>query len=671
YGDDYYITDKGIFGAGLFVTFTRVQRVVVDGQAGNDRFFVQSTSPGVELVLVGSRGSDTFNVGGGNNGKPITVVSNSLSGHSGLIATLIQSADQAWKNLQAPWVSAHVYDSEAPGVKVTEIAALRVFGASSPPSGANLAVDRYTIVLTQRPTQNVIVTAAATPPNQRLQRAGAKPLLLCTTPNGGTQTCQEGGTTVLFTPGNWFLPQEIQVKTQHDDPVSQGNHFVDIVHTVQEAAGGTGGLPYDNLPVEGVSVEVVDPNTASVVLSPYDTTGAGVQNELLVSENPQGDLPKTDAYAVVLSKAPAVNTNVIVEARTDAGSQICGGTCDFNTNTGWGSTVDLTFTAGNYNQVQFVYIRAVNDHLPQGLHFSRITNTITSPSGGFLGLTADDVAAGLAAAINGDPAGRFKACAGTIGANGICTPGGSVLKITGPAFTAVTTVVASGTIAIDAVSTKAYRSDGAFTATVGGAITQGDTWTITLDGTPYSVQAQNVAGAAAKVASDLADLVNGSGVFLATAAANSNTLSVSKVGGEPFAATLGSTNSQALPLVSGTAATGVVVGTEPPADWYATLAYDVTLTATVPSGERWSVRLNRTHDTNTAVDYTWVAGRHSFTKLSPFDVKVTDANTPGVLVLQPTGSTSVIEPTTTVVLGDGSIRPVARQPQDCPLPSSP
>ena len=84
---------------------------------------------------------------------------------------------------------------------------------------------------------------------------------------------------------------------------------------------------------------------------------------------------------------------------------------------------------------------------------------------------------------------------------------------------------------------------------------------------------------------------------------------------------------------------------------YATLAYDVTLNSTVPSGEAWSVRLNRTHDPNTGVTYTWIAGRHSFTNLSPFDVKVTDANTPGVLVLQPTGSTSVIEPTTTVILG--------------------
>src|SRR5205823_4397328 len=109
-----------------------------------------------------------------------------------------------------------------------------------------------------------------------------------------------------------------------------------------------------------------------------------------------------------------------VEARADAGSQICVGACDFNTNTAWGSTVDLTFTSGNYNTVQFVMIRAVNNGQPQGIHFSRITNKITTPSGDFLGLTADDVAAGLAAAINGDPAGRFRACAGSFDPDGTC-----------------------------------------------------------------------------------------------------------------------------------------------------------------------------------------------------------------------------------------------------------
>src|SRR5262249_56594575 len=64
FGDDFVVTDKGVFGAGLYVTFVGVEKVVVDGEAGNDRFYVQSSSPDVDLELVGGLGSDTFNIGG-------------------------------------------------------------------------------------------------------------------------------------------------------------------------------------------------------------------------------------------------------------------------------------------------------------------------------------------------------------------------------------------------------------------------------------------------------------------------------------------------------------------------------------------------------------------------------------------------------------------------------
>ena len=65
FGDTYVVTDKGVFGAGLYVTFQNVEKVTVDGQEGNDIFYVQSTSPDVILELVGGKGSDTFNIGGG------------------------------------------------------------------------------------------------------------------------------------------------------------------------------------------------------------------------------------------------------------------------------------------------------------------------------------------------------------------------------------------------------------------------------------------------------------------------------------------------------------------------------------------------------------------------------------------------------------------------------
>src|SRR4029079_9274806 len=43
--DDFVLTSNGVFGAGLNVDFVNIESLVVDGGAGNDRFFVLGTSP--------------------------------------------------------------------------------------------------------------------------------------------------------------------------------------------------------------------------------------------------------------------------------------------------------------------------------------------------------------------------------------------------------------------------------------------------------------------------------------------------------------------------------------------------------------------------------------------------------------------------------------------------
>src|SRR5262249_8011007 len=41
FGDDFVITEKGVFGAGLNVNFVNIESLRVDGAEGDDRFFVQ------------------------------------------------------------------------------------------------------------------------------------------------------------------------------------------------------------------------------------------------------------------------------------------------------------------------------------------------------------------------------------------------------------------------------------------------------------------------------------------------------------------------------------------------------------------------------------------------------------------------------------------------------
>ena len=61
--DDFVVTERGILGAGNFVRYGGLEKVVVDALEGNDTFFIQSTSESLAIEIVGGLGSDSFHVG--------------------------------------------------------------------------------------------------------------------------------------------------------------------------------------------------------------------------------------------------------------------------------------------------------------------------------------------------------------------------------------------------------------------------------------------------------------------------------------------------------------------------------------------------------------------------------------------------------------------------------
>ena len=65
FGDDFVVTDKGVFGAGLFITYTGIEKVVVDALEGNDRFFIADHERERRRSRSSAAvGCDTFNIGG-------------------------------------------------------------------------------------------------------------------------------------------------------------------------------------------------------------------------------------------------------------------------------------------------------------------------------------------------------------------------------------------------------------------------------------------------------------------------------------------------------------------------------------------------------------------------------------------------------------------------------
>ena len=138
-----------------------IEQIVVDTLEGNDRFFIESTSEEVALQVVGGLGSDTFNVGG-SNGKEVTVVSNNLEGHSGLVIQTTTTDDPDYKNVFVRDVSVDVRDNEEADVVISQVGGpIRVFeSVFGSGSLAELIVNVYEVLLTRAPEENVVVSAA-------------------------------------------------------------------------------------------------------------------------------------------------------------------------------------------------------------------------------------------------------------------------------------------------------------------------------------------------------------------------------------------------------------------------------------------------------------------------------------------------------------------------------
>ena len=92
FNDDFVITSTGVFGAGLNVNFVNVEALIVDGGAGDDRFFVLSAGANFTTEIDGGLGSDLVSVLGPTPANG--VISNDLLGHSGIITQSSRARSQ-------------------------------------------------------------------------------------------------------------------------------------------------------------------------------------------------------------------------------------------------------------------------------------------------------------------------------------------------------------------------------------------------------------------------------------------------------------------------------------------------------------------------------------------------------------------------------------------------
>lgn len=350
FGDDFVVTDSGIFGAGLNVSYVNIERLVADGAEGDDRFFVQSTGLDVVTEIDGGLGSDTFFVGGNPSVAPVPVVSNDLRGHSGIVLHSVSAASAAeWAGIPIEGLSANVGDNEDAMILLTESGgrSLVLEGGAV----AALATDTYRVRLSRAPEAGrrvaiAVVPAGLSPEDQARNYADLE--VWDPTRNGGLGDWADSRT-IYLDGANWDTGVEVMFRAKQDAGI-EGRRFTFINHKITEE---TTDVTFLETQMRSLKVQMEDDDRDGVIIVP-----SGLGNTVL--EN-----GFTDTFDVVLSKAPTSSVAIsMAVADPITGVSL--------------STSQLTFTPGNWNAPQTVIITALNDTEVEGFHVDYISFDVSS-----------------------------------------------------------------------------------------------------------------------------------------------------------------------------------------------------------------------------------------------------------------------------------------------------
>jgi len=268
----------------------------------------------------------------------VTAVNDDIAegAHTATITHTAASTDGNYDGIAIAGVTANITDNDTAGVTVTHTA-----GGTAVTEGGS--TDTYSLVLTSRPTADVVITVD---PDAQAD-LGAGP---------------GGAVALTFTNADWDTPQSVTV-TAVDDDVDEGAHTATITHTAASPDGF-----YDAIAIANATADITDNDTAGVTVAQSggttDVTEGGA----------------TDSYTVVLESEPTADVTVTVtpDAELDVGG-------------GAGVAVTLTFTNADWDTPQTVTVTAVDDDLDEDAEAVTITHSVASTDGKYGGIGAGGV----------------------------------------------------------------------------------------------------------------------------------------------------------------------------------------------------------------------------------------------------------------------------------------
>ncbi|MBK5565794.1 hypothetical protein [Ensifer sp. SSB1] len=344
FADDFAITERGIFGAGLNVRYTTIEVVEVDGLEGDDEFFVQSTAFGVAYRVIGGLGSDTINVTGDVTED---IVTRELEGASGAVDHLVTSGDALYDGVLVDGFDYNVASGEEGIIRIDETG-----GLTAVREGGPVNVDTYTVKLAIAPLAGqvvyVTVSAARSPQEEEdgtllnpapLPNGLGDTIWLSTVNpgvtvtdsdfqhivmvNGVPQIIKDRAVVLRFDSSNWMNPQTVYVYAP-DDPRAEGDRVVVIQHSVISDLSGVDtnaididaeypdGDPFDAADVRNVEVLVRDNDTPGIYVTEV-AAGTNIEDgrSLVIEGSPTTQL--TDEILVQLQTAPEVGDIIVVK----------------------------------------------------------------------------------------------------------------------------------------------------------------------------------------------------------------------------------------------------------------------------------------------------------------------------------------------------------------------
>ncbi|MDH5759259.1 MAG: Ig-like domain-containing protein, partial [Gemmatimonadota bacterium] len=293
--------------------------VVLDrAPTSNVVFSVVSSDTGEATVTPGTL---TFGVGNWNVPQAVTVtgVDDFLLDGPQITAVVLSvnaGSAAAFSALAPDTVSVTTTDDDVAGFVLADTAASTV-------DEAGLAPDSFTVVLTARPTSNVVFTVSS----------------------GDTGEVTVAPATLTFTNADWNQPQRVRL-TGANDSATDGDQTTTITVAVDTAASDDG---FDGLQGQTALVTTTDDEVAGFILA--DTAA------LTVSE-----AATTDVFTVALTAEPTSDV-VLTVASADTGEATV-------------APDTLTFTPLNWDSAQTVTVTGVDDLLDDSDQTTTITVSV-------------------------------------------------------------------------------------------------------------------------------------------------------------------------------------------------------------------------------------------------------------------------------------------------------